>query len=242
MELKLNAILKEEAKKSIIEKTRHCYYGGKPTGTETDLYIGQTRVTIRQGVVQSEIPAEGPISKEIEDFVVGVRAEFMMYEDFLGITRDRGKYALPDDTETTGTVELYSKGSVQVICYGPTREKTLALFELIRGGKIRPHDEFDGPQSGKSRAQLEAELTSTQQQLGEALVEVDRMTNQANDAFDLRQDLNKLTTKHVALRQAIGGFANELITTTEKQFGLRWRPLCIRANVVRQINAILYGK
>lgn len=165
MELKLNAILKEEAKSKIIEVKRSTFHGGKPAGTETDLYIGRTRVTVRQGVVQSEIPMEGPISEEIKGFIVGVRAEVMIHEDLLGITRAKGKYALPDDDDnddfkTTGVVEFYMKGTINVSCYGPTREKTLALHELIRDGNIRPSNEWDRVQivDGPDRLQQTLEL------------------------------------------------------------------------------------
>lgn len=129
MEIKLTAVLKGEAKSHIENVDR---------GAEVDKYIGMTRVIIRQGIVQSELPLTGPISEEIESFIVGVRLETCFYESTLGLKRAKGKYVLPDNVEVTGVVELRDSQSVRVSCYGPNREGVILLYELIRSGNIRP--------------------------------------------------------------------------------------------------------
>lgn len=153
MELKIYAILSEEAKSRITEVFRRTWYGGKP-GTETDLYIGKTRVIIRQGVVQSELPHEGPISQEIQGFVVGVRVESLLNENLLGIKREKGKYVLPSNHETTGTVEMCMPDSINITCCGPDRAQPLKLYELIRSGLIHPEISYECPTEGPTRQQL----------------------------------------------------------------------------------------
>jgi len=254
MELKLNAILKEEAKSKITEVKRSTFYGGKQTGTETDLYIGKTRVTIRQGVVQSEIPTEGPISEEITGFIVGVRAEFTMCEDILGVTRAKGKYAHPDDPETTGTVEFCVRGTNSISCYGPTREKTLELFELIRDGNIRPSNEWDKAQiaGGKSREQLEVELTFNQEQLGKVWQENNRLHKTCNQLVAERDsavaEMEHLRDELVSVRKQANGACEKnraiLQSFTELRSNLidAWWPLCTKTTVAHRIAAILTSK
>jgi hypothetical protein len=163
MELELKAVLNEEAKTKLTEKREPSFYGGKPTGHNTEYYIGRTRVMIRQGVVHSEVPVLGPMSEEIKPYIAGFFAEGTIHEDILGITRDKGKYALPgeedrEDRQTTGTVEFLMRGTSKVICYGSDREKVLDLYNLIRTGKVRPYEEADVPQGGMSRKEIELEL------------------------------------------------------------------------------------
>jgi hypothetical protein len=221
MDMKLNAILKEETKAKIVEVKRSTFYGGKSTGIETDLYIGRTRVTVRQGVVQSELPIDGPISEEIKDFIVAVRVEATLKEGVLGIVRARGKYNLPGDTETTGIVELYITGIVDIRCYGPTRENVLALYELIRSGKICPSDAWDKSQivGGPDRLkQLEDELEETKARLEGAMLHI--------TGLHTERDLSKQT--HIRLRQ--------LARTLENTSLLPW---VSRSGVAAQIDAIL---
>lgn len=235
MELKLNAILREEAKSKITEVKRSTFYGGKPTGEETDLYIGKTRVTIRQGVVQSELPIDGPISKEIENLIVGVRAEFTMHEDILGVTRAKGKYAHPDDTETTGTVEFFMRGTTNISCYGPTREKTLALYEMIRDGSIRPVNEWDRAQTAGGPdylKKIEAELEETKARLEGAMLHITGLKadlNLSEETFRAHaRSFNNACEKNVRLRQVVRNIENTPLL-----------PWVSRSRVAKQINMIL---
>lgn len=165
MELELKAVLNEEAKSKLKEERIPSFYGGKPTGHDTEYYIGRTRVTIRQGVIHSEVPILWPVSEEIKPYITGFLAEASLDQVASGITRDKGKYALPGDEkketkETIGIVESepYSNKRVKIICYGPDREKVLELYNLIRAGYIRPYEVMDLPQAGKSCKQLEEEV------------------------------------------------------------------------------------
>lgn len=216
MDMKLNAILKEEAKSKITEVKRATFYGKTQTETRIDLYIGRTQVTVRQGVVQSELPIEGPISEEITDFIVAVRAEVMIHEDILGITRAKGKYTLPDDTETTGTVELYMKGTVNISCYGPTREKTLELYELIRNGNIRPSDEWDkaqivgGPDRLEQTLELLRSATADQARLTRELEETREALKLSDATFRThQQNFNNACEKNVRVRRLADDFKRE---------------------------------
>jgi hypothetical protein len=236
MELKLNAILKEEAKKSITEAKRATYYGGKPTGTETDLYIGKTRVVIRKGVVQSEIPMDGPISEEIAYFIVGVRGEFTMHEGLLGITRAKGKYTLPEDAETTGTVEFYMNGVNSISCYGPTRENTLALCELIRNGNIRPNDEWDKEQ-----------ITGGPDELTKVREQRDRVLNLLNSTT---AELAQVTREVEELRSVLETARTERNLAQDRVMQVRklsarldeetW-PWCSKSAVATMINLAVNG-
>jgi hypothetical protein len=232
MDMKLNAILKEEAKSKITEVRRPTFLGTKPTGTQTDLYIGKTQVTVRQGVVQSELQVDGPISKEIEDLIVGVRVEVILNESVLGIVRARGKYNLPGDALTTGTVELYITGIVDIRCYGPTRENALALYELIRSGKICPSDAWDksqiigGPDHLK---QLEDELKETKARLEGAMLHITGLNAEADlSEKTLRQFQQDFDEKNIRLRQLARALENTSLL-----------PWVSRTGVAAQIDAIL---
>lgn len=236
MELKLNAILKEEAKSKIVENKRSTFYGGKPTGIETDLYIGKTRVIIRQGIVQSEIPTEGPISEEITGFIVGVRAEFTMYEDVLGATRAHGKYVHPDDPGTTGIIEMYSKGTDKISCYGPTREKTLALFELIREGDIRPINEWDKAQitGGPDRLEQTLEL------LRLATAEQARLTREVEELRSAGRAAGSKISEVRAERDLAQHRVKSVQKLVEKLDGEKW-PWCSKSAVANMINLAVNG-
>ncbi len=186
MDIKLNAILSEDAKSKITEVNQQVFHGAKFVKTEIELYIGRTRVTVRQGVVHSELPMDGPISEETSELIVGVRLDVRIDTNVVSVIRAKGKYTLQDDDKTTGTVEADQGAHIKISCYGPTREKVLELYELIRGGKIRPSDEYDqqqiagGPDlleetrgllraSNADKASLKKELQNLQRTLDSSL-------------------------------------------------------------------------
>lgn len=269
MELELRAILNEEAKTKLTEKREPSFYGGKPIGHNTEYYIGRTRVTIRQGVIHSEVPVLGPMSEEIKPYVAGFFAEAMMHEDILGVTRDKGKYALPDEEEkeakqTTGTVEFYMKGTSKIICYGPDRERVLELYNLIRAGKIRPYEEVDMPQGGKSRAELErevhflhnhntgleAERKIAEEELSQAKLAlkegqelVDRISGERDEA---KRDLEQAQQELAERRQEVKDLplAQKRVSDMYKlavAFDEGWWPFCGKKSVATRINLTLNG-
>lgn len=219
VELKINAILSEEAKSRITEVFRQTWYGGKP-GTETELYIGKTRVVIRQGVVQSELPTEGPISKEILEFIVGVRVESTLNEALVGVTREKGKYVLPSNHETTGTVELYMKDVLNITCYGPNRELTLWLHELVRSGQIHPEVSYEKPTEGPTRQQLvdltvglEADLRLAH---GELAITEAKLAAAEKERDDLKQKIEGLQTERDRLAGELAGTWKDLETKNRR--------------------------
>jgi hypothetical protein len=254
MELELKAVLSEKAKTKLTEKREPSFYGGKPTGHNTEYYIGRTRVMIRQGVVHSEVPVLGPMSDEIKPYIVGFFAEGTMHEDILGVTREKGKYALPgeeenEDRQTTGTVEFFMRGTSKIICYGSDREKVLDLYNLIRTGKVRPYEEADVPQGGKSRKQLEQELRFLQDHETSLEAENEILESHLNRAreseehfktalrkveeelLQVRGEFDRARDKNVQLRRLARNMENESSL-----------PLVFRRTVVKQIDEVLDGK
>lgn len=246
MEIKLNAILKEEAKPRTVNVER---------GAEVDKYIGVTRVIIRQGVVQSELPLTGPISEEIEPFIVGVRLESEFREVALGVQRARGKYVLPDNDEVTGVVEFRDSQSLRISCYGPNREGVILLYELIRSGKIRPiGDGWDKEQIDGGPDRLEEALGLLQvanaenehltQEVAELRGARDMFLNiraeleETREALDLsqatfrtcEQNFNCACEKNVLLRQFARSMEGDFL------------PLIFKSQVAKEINAILDAK
>lgn len=235
---------------------------------------------------------DSPIPDELKDLV----EEVSCYESIPQMAhRESGIYR-HETAECELTPEDYGNAKREKPVYklkvvAKNMEDIRVILHKVKTGAIRPEESYEGHQQGKSRKQLETELTFTQQQLGEALEDnkgltialkserratrdteilrqsaVSEMERLNADLEQVRRELattqetadllgqNLSTTQkqlgEVASRNthwglmlvAIREFANELATTTDEQFGLKWRPLCVRSNVVKRLKAILDGK
>ena len=198
MELKLKAILAEDAKKALVSKRVPAF--GKYSRETTEYCIGLTRVTINQGVVYSEVPSFGEISGEIAPYVVGYTIETSIDVRIVG-NRELGKYTLPNCKETICSITPYIGVVHTAIFHGKDRDKVVQLFELIRDDKIEPTEQIGGDKDRKSRKQLESELTATSEELGRKILELAGVRRQLEQVSGSRDEYIR-RDKHMA--QKIG--------------------------------------
>ena len=179
------------------------------------------------------------------------------------VKRETGTYQF---NSAEASVEL-SSNFYEIKIWCENLEDAQALLHMIKTGTIRPEESYEAPQCGKSYQQLEAELTATQQQLGEAwqkneelttsLVDRDRTINNLQVGFEQTQleneklqDELKLSEKNFAeCRQQLNDYrykdleirklAGELYVGS-LQNG-QW-PFCKKQNIASRINAILNTK
>jgi len=113
-------------------------------------------------------------------------------------------------------------------------EDIRALLHMVKTGTIRPVESYEEPQGGKTRRQLESELTQTQQQLSEAretIKEIGELARLGENAFDTyRNQVNSAIRKNAAVRL----FVDELVSKGA------W--MIRGAHVVRRLSQILNSK
>ena len=224
-------ILGEETKTMITETHHQSYYCGKPCGTTTEYYIGKTRVVIKQGSVQSELPEFGHISREIAFYAIG----FVLTDKIDDASRALGTYHLPGEETEPKTYAIVDKGfsvsknSYEVTCYGIKREKVQELYRLIRAGKIRPTDEWDGEQAPGGAEELEA---SRQQvlQLSTELLE-------KSVDFDIQKRMWASVTHACQIAQSKINAVYQLAARLDQE---KWS-FCSKRAVAGRINAALNG-
>ena len=116
---------------------------------------------------------------------------------------------LTESTESTGTKtaeceltpEDYGNAKREKPVYklkivAKNMEDIRVILHKIKTGVIRPEESYEGQQQGKSCKQLETELTSTQQQLGEALED--------NEGLTIALESERRATKYTEiLRQSV---------------------------------------
>ena len=103
------------------------------------------------------------------------------------------------------------------------------LIHLIKTGAIRPDESYQAPQGGKTRRQLEIELTAAQQLLGEALMEIEGLHATAEQLKAGGERFKEVDGKLFLLSRL----------ATQFRAG-RW-PLCWKTNAADEIDAIIYG-
>ncbi len=253
----LYAILSETAKTMIREERCSYYHGGKPNGTSTECYIGKTRVIVRQGVVQSELPEFGPISDEIAHFIVGV----VFCDTVLNSRRINGTYHLPGeetDSKTYGTVDRHSMlggDNYNVTCYGATRENVLKLYNLIRLGTIRPADDgWDREQAPGGIVKLKEDLAQARSRLEEAYQLADRLEvdlaqarrgivgleeNLALERSRLEEAYQLADRLEVDLAQARSRVSNTYQLAAD--LNTEYWPFCTKEGIVERIHRALNG-
>lgn len=94
------------------------------------------------------------LSEPLNRFVI----EYVWEDRFIvqSGTREIGVYYL--ESATAEVDALVKKGTYSVRVFGPDFDYVEDLLERIKTGTIRPEKSYDGGQTGKSRAELEAEL------------------------------------------------------------------------------------
>lgn len=121
-----------------------------------------------------------------------------------------------------------------VFITGKNIEDVQELFLAIKSGNIYPSMSYEDPQGGKSRAELEAEVTHWQRQYGDANFELKRVNGLLKEVEEDYLEYHDQVAGHIddgekiqLLRQLLGRIAN-----------CRW-PFCTRPGIVRQISKIL---
>ena len=174
-----------------------------------------------------------------------------MDERLLGGKRTRGKYTLPEEEkseikETICVVDFWVDVVHQVSFYGQDRDKIIKLFELVRDGKIRPYEEFGGPQLGKSRQELENDLvalrrtlTATELALSKAWAELEQLKKKESSLITETRELYEGLCIASKKNHAIQQLAKTIGFSNHRYF---YWPLCDRFTTARKINAILDSK
>lgn len=192
----------------------------KHAGFKSELYGDQSdQVTFKGLKVYREVGDGGrlyavfnldiPIPNDLMEFV----EEISCHEYILRMaTREHGVYQ-----HKSASCELIAETYARRPAYklkivAKNLEDIRELVHMIKVGTIRPNESYEGPQGGKSRAELEKELAAALEQA--RLAEKD------------------LTTYRLRLRQ----YVEEL---KEATFDRPWWTLCVRSKVVERLNDIL---
>jgi hypothetical protein len=119
-------------------------------------------------------------------------------------------------------VEIYTLTNESIKVTSKVLAGALALVEKIKAGTIRPNKSYEAPQGGKSRRQLEAELTGTEQQLGEAWAEIEGLRATCSELITECYSASDLTRKletELATTQETAELLGSNLSATQKQLG-----------------------
>lgn len=196
-----------------------------------------SRLTLKSDGVGRTFIALPSGETSIPSIVAEMVEEISLFEEIAPARffRELGIYKLEGVKDVEAEVDFTPNSAFyRIRIRGKKMEDIIGLFRAIKVGSIRPDESYEAPQGGKSRQQLEAELTATQQQLSGAQSDLSRLERRVSslvvEAKELSKALNIASGKNCAIRQ----IANKLTK--------RFWSLVDGREVAHQINTILDGK
>ena len=130
---------------------------------------------------------------------VSIKIDFLheFTEREIGVYEDPGQF---DNCRAVLDIGYEGRVDARYLVYelnirGTDLENLRKLYEAIRGGTIRPAISYSGPHGGKSRAELEQEITKLRHEIAELKQRV----------LDLEADRIEQNEKLAVIRKACGG-------------------------------------